>query len=103
MRTVLVRLLVVLAALLVLPGSAWGRDHFLCRMTGRVAPTCCCAAAKAVSAKRCEPGVRPSDCCERVHPGDGATATSAAAPQTIDPAALTAIVPQPAYFVPSAP
>jgi len=75
-RPVLVRLLVVLAALLVLPGGAWGGEHFLCRMSGRVQRTCCCASPSPSSEKSCQSGVRPGDCCERVLPSDGATTTS---------------------------
>src|SRR6187455_1420699 len=104
MRPLLLRLLVVGLALLVLPGSAWGGEYFFCRMSGRVQSKCCCAAAHVPSAKSCRPGVRPGDCCERIRPSDGTQATNAAAAsQTVQPAALTAVVPEPIYLPPLPP
>lgn len=102
MRATLVRLLVVLAALLVLPGSAWGRELFRCRMSGRVQTTCCCAVAQTPRAERCRAGIRADDCCERVRSGDGIQAShAAAAALTIEAAALTAVVAEPAHVTPS--
>jgi hypothetical protein len=104
MRSALVRFLVVLAALLVLPGSAWGRDHYLCHMTGRVLSTCCCATEDASEDRSGEPSVRSADCCEKLRSGDGAKAINKqASVQKIEPAALTGVVPEPLYLAPHAP
>lgn len=103
MRSVLVRLLVVLAAVLVLPGSAWASDQYLCHMSGRVSSTCCCA-GEARSTESDEPGVRAADCCERLRAGPASKATNTrASAQRIEPAALTAVLSDPPYVVPEAP
>lgn len=103
MRSLIVRLLVVLAAVLVLPGSAWASDQYLCHMSGRVSSTCCCAGEEQ-STKSDEPGVRAADCCERLRAGQGSQATSTrASVQRIEAAALTAILSDPPYVVPQGP
>jgi len=95
------RVLVVLAALMVLGGGAWARDHYLCSMSGRIASSCCCGSAHGPSTERSEPGVRPDDCCARVSPSERSSmATPRAGVQPSELAALVATVPEPAYFPP---
>lgn len=103
MRSALIRLLAVFAALLVLSGGAWARELYVCHMSGRVLSTCCCAGENR-SSKSDEPGVRPADCCERLRAGQASKATNTnASAQRIQPAALTAILAQPAYLAPQPP
>jgi hypothetical protein len=96
MRGAFARLLVVLAALMVLPGSAWGGVLYRCRMSGRVQATCCCHAAEKSAEPAASPDARASDCCERLTRADGFTATSPRlASDSLHPAALSALLPVP--------
>jgi hypothetical protein len=102
MRFVVARLLVLLAALMVLPGSAWSHVHYLCHMSGRVQPSCCCEQRRISRESERAPSVRASDCCERLTPGDGVKATSTrATTDSVPPAALAALLPDPLYLGPS--
>lgn len=92
------RLLAFLVALWVLGASAWGGEHYLCRMTGRVQSACCCGAAHGEVAKRAQSGVEAADCCERITPSDHSiVATSRAGVQPSELAALVGVVPSPLY------
>ncbi len=95
------RLLAWLVALLVLAGSAWGGEHYLCRMTGRVQGTCCCGAAGVKVGKSAHPGVRSEDCCERIAPTErSVVATPRADVQPSELLALVALVPELSYLTP---
>jgi hypothetical protein len=101
MRSVFARILIALAALMVLPGSAWGRVHYLCHMNGRVQSSCCCEQKAVAAEPKCAASVRASDCCERLTPSDGTKATSARAPtDSVQPAALVTVIPAPVYLGP---
>lgn len=103
MRCVFARLLVALAVLMVLPGSAWGSVHYLCRMSGRVQASCCCAKHEPAT-PIATAGVSAPDCCERLVPGETTKATSPRATvASIEPAALAAVVPVPLDVRPAAP
>jgi len=98
------RVLALLVALLVLGGSAWGGEHYLCRMSGRVQSSCCCGAARANVGKSAQPGVRSEDCCERVAPGERTVVTTArAGVQPSELAVLVGVVPEPQYLPPLPP
>jgi hypothetical protein len=102
MRRAFARLLLVLAALLLLPGGAWARAQYLCHMSGRVQSSCCCkASAKAVAPSE-RASVRAADCCERLTPAVGAVATSARVADSVAPPALAARVPLPLVLAPRA-
>ena len=92
MRGAFARLLVVLAALMVLPGSAWGGVLYRCQMSGRVQSTCCCGAREKAPEPGAVPGACASDCCERLVPRDGLKATN---PRTTNDSI------QPSAFVPA--
>ncbi|HSU40886.1 MAG TPA: hypothetical protein VLJ38_15005 [Polyangiaceae bacterium] len=102
MRSAFARLLMVLAALMLLPGSAWGGILYRCQMSGRVQASCCCDAGKKSAAPESVPGVRASDCCERLIPGDRSKATTPqAASDSVQPAALAAVLSVPLAFGPN--
>ena len=95
------RLLAWLVALLVLAGNAWGGEHYLCRMSGRVQSTCCCGAARVQVGKSAQPGVQSEDCCERIAPSErSVVATPRAGVQPSELVALAALVPEVPYFGP---
>jgi hypothetical protein len=52
-------------ALLVSSGAA-ASTRYLCRMTGRVVATCCCATEGSSRATRAPQQARPADCCEKI-------------------------------------
>ena len=96
MRCAWARLLVALAALMLLPGSSWGGVLYRCQMSGRVQATCCCAGRHELAKPAALPSARASDCCERLVPADGAKAIGTpSADDSIQPAALAAVVPVP--------
>ncbi|MEO8901774.1 MAG: hypothetical protein ABI488_08115 [Polyangiaceae bacterium] len=68
MRTVRLRIIALLAAVLVLmSGAASARTQYLCHMTGRVVGACCCASAGSPrAATQLTARLRAADCCERV-------------------------------------
>jgi hypothetical protein len=103
MRALRAQLAALFAALIIaLPGSAWARAHFLCRMTGQEMPARCCKADHVEHASH-EPQARPLDCCERIAPvaHTGALGTRLTA-ENIAPAALAALVPEAPYLPPHA-
>jgi hypothetical protein len=102
MRFAFVRLLVALAALMVLPGSAWGGVLYRCQMSGRIQATCCCGAEDKSAEPAPLPAARASDCCERLVPADGSKAMSPGVlTPSIEPAALATVLPVPLAFGPS--
>src|SRR5262245_29052190 len=104
MRLALARLLVVAAALLVLPGNAWAQAQLLCRMPGRVQSTCCCAAERELHAASSSAELRRADCCQRLSSGDASKVASAKAMSpTIEPATPNGFVTEPVYRAPLAP
>ncbi|HEV8548250.1 MAG TPA: hypothetical protein VGQ57_04460 [Polyangiaceae bacterium] len=103
MRRSRARFLIVLAALLLLPGSAWARVQYLCHMSGRVQATCCCEAREKALAPSSGPAAK-GDCCDRLTPAAGSPATnSRATADSIPSAALAAVVAAPIYFARGAP
>ena len=64
MRVIRTRLLGLLSAIvLTIPATAFAQPGYLCRMTGEVSASCCCA-KKQVS-KRCEAEIKRS-CCQLI-------------------------------------
>ncbi|HEX7672282.1 MAG TPA: hypothetical protein VF395_21950 [Polyangiaceae bacterium] len=106
MRPLRVQLIALVTALAVLlPGSAFARTQFFCRMMNRVVATCCCDTdATSSEDVGCQPQVRTTDCCEKV----ATRARSAPAARALDtdfsvpPAVLTATVPAHVYVFPEA-
>jgi hypothetical protein len=103
MRSVLARLLPLLAAVVVLLTlAAPDREHYFCRMMGQVLPECCCAeahAAPAVSAVT----VRPVGCCERIAPSKHTGVASVKDHAvSVSPAALLAVLPSFTHAAPGA-
>jgi hypothetical protein len=105
MRPLRVQLIALITALAVLlPGSAFARTQFFCRMMNRVVATCCCDTNANSADASCQPQVRATDCCEKVT----TTARSATAARALDtdlsvpPALLTATVPVHVYVFPEA-
>lgn len=99
MRALRAQLAALFAALIVaLPGSAWARAHFLCRMTGQEMPARCCKAGHG-NAKSHEPQARPLDCCERVAPvAHNAALGTRLTTESVAPAALVALALEPPYL-----
>lgn len=78
------RLVVTLVAALVvaLPGTAFGRGQYFCRMLGSVTSGSCCAGAKQAPAPSVGPEVRRAGCCDRLpsaEPGTSAATRSGGA------------------------
>ena len=104
MRRLRIQLIALVTALAVLlPGSAFARTQFFCRMMNRVVATCCCDAdANSSDDVSYQPQVRATDCCEKVT----TQARSATAARVLDtdfsvpPALLAATVPADVYVFP---
>jgi hypothetical protein len=102
-RVQIVRLVGLLTALAVLlPGTAFARGQYFCRMMNRVVATCCCEREETPPAEaRCAAKVRMTDCCERISASARTPALKAAgADVPIPPAAIAATVPAMEYVVP---
>jgi hypothetical protein len=100
MRPRRLQLIAILTAIAVLlPGSAFARTQYFCRMMNRVVPTCCCDSGTSSSeATSCGPQVRASDCCEKIATAArSATVRALATDFSVPPAALTATVPAAVY------
>lgn len=99
----LIALVTALAVLL--PGSAFARTQFFCRMMNRVVATCCCETeANGSENASCQPHVRATDCCEKITTSVR-SATAARALDTdfsVPPAPMTATVPAHVYVFPKA-
>ena len=96
LRVPLVALLTVLAVLL--PGSAFGRSQYFCRMMNRVVTARCCQ-EQADDLSRA--GVRAPDCCEKIAPASRTLAVRATAfDHKIPCVALAGIVSGMSYEVP---
>ncbi|HTA89649.1 MAG TPA: hypothetical protein VK745_08745 [Polyangiaceae bacterium] len=67
MRRLRLQILALLAVVAVLVSSgAAASTHYLCRMTGRVVATCCCASEGSSRATHAPQQARPADCCEKI-------------------------------------
>ncbi|HEY4157710.1 MAG TPA: hypothetical protein VGM29_06415 [Polyangiaceae bacterium] len=101
MRAIRAKLAALVAVLvLVLPGSAWARAHYVCRMTGASMSARCCKSPCADPGSR-DPQVLPLDCCERVAPAARAsTLGTRVVASDVAPAALAALVNEPSYLPP---
>ncbi len=98
----LVALLVGLA--LILPGIAFGRFHYFCRMTGRVMDAPCCETDRSTERLEDSTGVqrreeaRAPDCCVRLKAACTGVASSAPLSATVIPvAALVAVLATPVF------
>lgn len=85
----------VTALALLLPGTAFARAHFFCRMMNRVVATCCCERDAAPSSEAlCAVKIRMSDCCERLAPSARTPTLKAFGTDVfVPPAAIVATVP----------
>jgi hypothetical protein len=102
MRVLRAEFLALLAALLLLAGTALAGPQYLCRMSGRVLAGCCCASNQEHKAPNCEPAVVAGDCCERLAPRDRSQVTRSATGENVPPAALSVLLPEPVYAFPAA-
>src|SRR6185369_13478523 len=66
LRAQLIAALTVVAVLL--PGSAFARTQYFCRMMNRVVATCCCEGAERHEEQVAGPEVRATDCCQKITP-----------------------------------
>ena len=65
MRRIRTRLLGLLGAIvLTIPATAFAQPGYLCRITGQISSSCCCAAKHA--SRGCESEVRKASCCQLV-------------------------------------
>lgn len=103
MRPLRAQLIAVLTALAVLlPGSAFARTQYFCRMMNRVVATCCCDAdSSRHDHPACTAQVRSSDCCERTPIATRSLTLKAMGNElSVPSAAIASIVPAPAYVFP---
>jgi hypothetical protein len=100
LRAQLIAALTVLSVLL--PGSAFARTQYFCRMMNRVVSTCCCEAQKHRDAEVSRsPKVRPTDCCQKVTASDRTATASTSKIDCSVPEASIAEAPAPLAFVAS--
>jgi hypothetical protein len=102
-RVRIVRLVGLLTALAVLlPGPAFARGQYFCRMMNRVVATCCCEREAALSSEaHCAAKIRMTDCCERMSASARTPALAAAGTDiVVPPAAIASTIPALQYFVP---
>ncbi|HEY2408375.1 MAG TPA: hypothetical protein VGI10_20350 [Polyangiaceae bacterium] len=99
MHAIRAKLAALVAVLvLVLPGSAWARAHYVCRMTGASMSARCCKSPYVDPVSR-DPQVLPVDCCERVAPAARAgTLGTRVVASDVAPAALAALLSEPSYL-----
>lgn len=96
LRAQLVALLTALAVLL--PGTAFARAQYFCKMMDRVVATCCCHADRGQS---CEAQVQRTDCCEKIAPAArSATLKATGNELSIPTAAVAGVIPAPTYAFP---
>ena len=70
MRTLRAQLIAALTVVAVLlPGSAFARTQYFCRMMNRVVATCCCEGADRHEEETSIPEVRATDCCQKIAAG----------------------------------
>jgi hypothetical protein len=102
LRAQLIAVLTVLAVLL--PGSAFARAQYFCRMMDRVVATCCCDADSGHrDGPSCAVQVRPTDCCEKITTGTrSATLKAISNELSIPSAAIASTVPAPVHLFPRA-
>jgi len=99
LRSVRIRIVTLLVGLvLVLPSTAFGRAHYLCRMMDRVVASPCCADDRDEDQIQEQQQARAPDCCVRIAPSARAVAPSVRAAAVLVPgAALAAIAGEPTY------
>jgi hypothetical protein len=102
MRSLRAEFLALLAALMLLVGTAYAGPQYLCRMSGRVLAGCCCASNQERQESTCEPTLVAGDCCERLAPRDRSQVARGATGENVPPAALSAILSEPVYAFPVA-
>jgi hypothetical protein len=83
---------------ILLPGGAFVRAHYFCRMMDRVMPAPCCEAERVARASAREVQVSAPDCCVRIQSAarDVASAASEGLPR-IPVATLVATIAEPVY------
>jgi hypothetical protein len=98
MQTFRARLIAALTVVAVLlPGSAFARTQYFCRMMNRVVSTCCCHADKD-HGDRGDTSVarlRATDCCQKLTASDHSVTASTAKADCSVPAATVAAAPPP--------
>jgi hypothetical protein len=100
MRVIWTRFLVVFAvAFVALPAQALTGTSYLCRMTGKVSESHCCAAKRAQVSRACYAQVQAPDCCELIQAHGRATAAATRTHSQDVPAA--AMILAPAFALPA--
>lgn len=103
LRVQIVRLVGLLTALAVLlPGTAFARGQYFCRMMNRVVATCCCEReGTSPPEARCVAKIRTTECCERISASARTPAVRAASTDiVVPPATIASTVPALEYVLP---
>jgi hypothetical protein len=101
MRSLRAEFLALLAALMLLAGTAFAGPQYFCRMSGRVLADCCCASNQEQQESVGESTVVSGDCCERLAPRDRSQVTRSATGENVPPAALSVMLAEPVYAFPA--
>jgi hypothetical protein len=102
MRTLRAQLIAALTVVAVLlPGSAFARTQYFCRMMNRVVATCCCEGADRHEERSASPEVRATDCCQKIAAESRSVAAAVSKTDFSVPAAVVVDAPTP--LIPAAP